>query len=676
MNSSIKRLGRLREGDIEQRSSGQAMPLTGIDRARIIVIGMGPVGIRAVQELLRFDGGLPIAIFGAERWKPYNRVRLSSLLAGQATLEDLDNELNFPEGSDVVQYDNCSVVAIDRAERTITDSLGRLHRYRKLILATGSRPRIPPIPNIRLPGVYTFRDLDDAEKLFARRARSRHAMILGAGLLGLETARAMQRAHTRVTVIDHSTHPMSRQLDAKAGERLREKLMDLGMGIILADGIEKVLGERQVEGVQLKSGRRLACDTIVLCAGIVPNIELAQKTGLSYGRGIQVNDFLQTADPDIYAVGECAEHRGKLYGIVAPGFEQAAVMARHLTGGKARYRGSTACASLKVVGHKVFSLGRVGEAEAGTPAKEYCFATPDVYRRLVVHRDRLVGVIALGDWPEQRRIQEALENRRRVWPWQLRRFVRTGYLWPQKEDQSVLHWPAQATVCNCTGVKRGQLDTAIKKQGCSTLSSLSAMTGAASVCGSCKPLLAQLLGGLAALEPVRGHKTLFTIALLCFASAAGFFLWPAIPYGDTVQRLWEWDVLWRDNFYKQLSGYALLGFSMGALLLSLRKRIRWFCWGDFALWRILHVSVSALAVVTLVIHSGLRQGNQLNSYLMLSFTGLILTGALAGLLIATEHRLSASAARRLRSRLIWLHILLGWPLPVLLGFHIVKTYYF
>lgn len=495
-----------------------ALKLTATDdplERPVVIVGSGPVGMRTAQELLQRDPDLPLVIYGNERWEPYNRVRLSCLLAGDVDWSALATPLRTSARSNIVCHHNCEVVSIDRRARTITDAQGRIQRYAKLVLATGSRPRMPNIFNIDLPEVFTFREMDDVERLLARRARTRRTVVLGGGLLGLEAARGMQRCHTDVLVIEPTDRLMSRQLDERAAALVRERIMDLGIEIALKDGVRQILGETKVTGVELRSGRMVPCDTIVVATGIRPNIALARDAGLSVGRAIRVDDAMRSSDPHIYAVGECAEHRGQVYGLVAPGLEQAAVAAHSFTGRKARYTGSISAARLKVAGCDVFSMGRVGEEESPNFGRTILYERPNqqLYRRLVTHRGRLVGAIAVGPWSDLGRIREGIQSERWIWPWQLRRFARSGSLWRPEGLRNVSRWPANATVCNCMGITRGTLSEALAGGACS-VEGLAARTGASSVCGSCRPLLAELVGTPGSFKPVRGFRTLLVSGAL------------------------------------------------------------------------------------------------------------------------------------------------------------------
>jgi nitrite reductase (NADH) large subunit len=289
----------------------------------VVIVGAGPVGIKTAQELHRRRTDVPIVIYGDEPSEPYNRVRLSGLLSGELTWQALTRDLALPQTRNVEARLGCAVVSIDRECRTVCDAAGYVQPYSNVVVATGSRPHVPRIPGMSLPGVYTFRDARDVQQLIARRVRTRRTIVLGGGLLGLEAARAMQRFNTHVHVVEHFTRLMMRQLDEAGARLLLEHVQGLGIDVILGDSAVRVLGGDRVSGLALRSGATLECDTIIVATGIQPNIELARAAGLHVGRGIRVNDRMQSSDPLIYAVGECAEHRDRVYGIVAPGLEQA-----------------------------------------------------------------------------------------------------------------------------------------------------------------------------------------------------------------------------------------------------------------------------------------------------------------------------------------------------------------
>ena len=643
----------------------------------IVVVGSGPAGLRLVQELYALHPLARVTLFGGEPWEPYDRVALSLFLAGEVAAGDIFCPPRVPDAAPFCAHYNLPIVAIDRPARRVRDAAGAWHAYDRLVLSVGSRPHVPGIPGVDLPGVYTFRDMNDAQRLMARTARSHRTLVLGGGLLGLEAARALQRAGTDVTVVDHGPRLLGRQLDAAASERVSTHLRRLGIGVVLGDGAAQVLGAERCEGLRLRSGRELPADTLVLATGIRPNTALALDAGLAVRDGIVVNDALQTSDPDIYAIGECAEHGGRVYGIVAPALEQAAVVAHRLCDQPAAYHGSTLATRLKVVGCAVFSVGRAAEddLQPGDRKVVYRDDAAGVYRSLVIGGGRLVGAVGFGPWDDWQRVQEAASRRARCWPWQQRRFARCGTVWPGTHEQDITAWPAAATVCACKGISRGALSRAVAG-GCADAPALSRATGAGTVCGSCQPLLAQFYGHTLARQPVAGARWLAGGSLLAALVLVVLVLTPGWSYPDTFDLELRWDRLWRSGQLKQLTGFSLLGLAVLGLVLSLRKRFERLRLGSFGAWRVVHVMLGLLALLVLGLHTGFRVGSNLNAWLMVDFLALAALGSVAGLVTAFEHRAGPGRGKALRSRFTWLHIVLFWPLPVLLGFHVLKTYYF
>jgi nitrite reductase (NADH) large subunit len=645
-------------------------------KAPVIIVGTGPVGIRVAQEILARDPGRELVLFGDEPWHPYNRVRLSSLLAGDMQWEDLQNPLRTGALSNVVQHHNCAIASFDPARRTLLDREGREHHYSQLILAVGSRPHIPSIPGISQDGVYRFRDMTDVVALAARKVRSRDAIVLGGGLLGLEAARGLSRAGTRVTVIEHAQHLMAAQLDQEAGEVLAAQLERIGIRVLTGRAVQKINGDGKVRSVRVQDGE-LPCDTLVLATGIRPNIELARAAGVRVNRGIVVDDHCRTSAAFVYAVGECAEHRGQVYGMVNPGFEQAAVVAHRLTGEVVDYRGSRSVSRLKVLKQTVISIGDTQEADNPVWARYWHYRDPatGVYRKLILQRGRLTGAIAIGDWAEVNRIQEAVQTGRRLYPWQLWRFARSGMLWPDGAELGVRDWPADAIVCNCTGVTCGTLNAAIA-DGCTGVEALMARTGASTVCGSCRPLLAELTGAQSVPVETAGRRTLAANALLTVLLVLAFMFVPALLQVDSVSDpRYGLGTLWRDGFWKQVSGFTMLGLAVLGLGLSARKRLARITFGHFGVWRALHAALGAAAIVLLLLHTGLQTGERLNAWLLLDFLALSLIGAATAFAV-TQTTWRPRVQRRLQQWLTQAHVYLAWPLPALLGFHVLSVYYF
>jgi nitrite reductase (NADH) large subunit len=643
-------------------------PFVATDDDRIVVVGSGPVGVRFAESVAETVPERPVLLLGDEPFRPYDRVRLSAFVAREMVPDRLITSSRLEAYPQVEVLADRRVVRIDRERRTIEDERGESYRYQSLVLATGSRPRLPPIPGLELPHVYSFRDMRDAERLLARQVGSRSVVVIGGGLLGLEAARAMRRFGTRVTVVEHELRLMFHQLDAEAATLLRAHVEQLGIQVHLGESVQQIAGRYSPELVRLKSGLEIECDSVVLATGITPNVELARDAGLAIGRGIRVDDSMLTSDPSIYAIGECAEHRDQVYGLVGPGLEQAGVAASHIAGRSSNYRGSIVATSLKVVGCSVFSMGEV--VDSARPFRVQVFRSDNAYRRINVYRGRIIGAVGFGDWDVTRLRAVGLETRR-LWPWQLWRFRRNGSLWPAPGANEVAGWPSTATVCTCRGVTRQTLEQAIAA-GATCIDTLASATGASTVCGSCKPLLGWLIG--AGARP-RVPKTLLSVSSVSLALAAAALI-GSVPYADSMSPDWRMDDLWTSSLAKQISGYSLLAIAIAVSLLSFRKRVRWFDFAKFSSWQIAHVSIGFAAVFVLLAHTGFRAGANLNAWLMLSFTGLICAGGLAGTAMALAQRYDGDRVRQLKSVSLWAHILLLWPLPALLGFHVLKGYYF
>lgn len=651
----------------------QLAPQPDDDELPVVIVGTGPVGLKVARELHRRKPGQRIVVYGDEPWAPYNRVQLSSFLSGEIDAAGIEDSWDDMDPGRVTIHLGTLVSRIDPGMKQVEDFRGEVCRYSQLVLATGSRPHIPSIPGVDLPGVYTFRGMDDAQALMARRKQSKHTVVVGGGLLGLEIARAMQQENTEVSLIDHLPRLMGKQLDEHGAEMLREYVMSMGMRVYLESGVKKIAGDGKVMSIETHRGAVLECDTVILATGIVPNIDLAKNAGLGFGRGIHVDDNMRTSNKDIFAVGECAEHGGKVYGLVAPGIEQAGVAAHVIAGGNSRYKGSVLASKLKVLGKTVFSSGDIDQP--GLSSIEYRSKDNCTYRKLVLKRGRLAGVIAYGDWEEINRAQQAVSSRKYIYPWQRMRFRSGGRIWPEHASELVASWPADTKVCQCTGVTRGQLCDAMLS-GCDSSACLTDTTGAGSVCGSCKPLLQQFITADTRAQPLPLYKTLLGFSLLSVMAALALMMLPPIANSQLVETRNAVEQLWTDSVLRQWTGFTMLGLLVLAMTISARKRMRLLRKGDFNLWRLLHIGLALLMAGLLFVHTGLQMGQGINRWLLVSMLAIVVSGALAGTATAFESFIGGIRARRLRSTSFWLHLLGFWPLPVLLGVHVLSVYYF
>ena len=365
----------------------------------LIVIGNGMAAARLVDELARRAlGRYAIAVIGEEPRLAYNRVLLSALLADEVGFDDIElRPARWWRDRGVTLRYGVRATAVDAAARNVTLAGGTRLSFSKLVFATGSQPIKPDIPGMDLPGVLTFRDVDDVNAIAAAKAAGTRVVVIGGGLLGLEAAYGLAKAGARVTLLHLMDRLMERQLDHRAALMLQRAVEARGIAVRLQAQTTRIAGNGKVEGVELRDGTTIAADAVVVAVGIRANAALARTAGLEVGRGIVVDDHLETNAAGVHAIGECAEHRGCCYGLVEPAYEQAQLLARRLAGERASYPGSVLATNLKVSGVNVFSAGDFLGATA--EAEEIVLSDPvaGVYKKLVIADGRLVGAVLFGD---------------------------------------------------------------------------------------------------------------------------------------------------------------------------------------------------------------------------------------------------------------------------------------
>ena len=466
-------------------------------RDHLVVIGNGMAGCRAIEEILARDPDrYKVTIFGAEPRVNYNRIMLSPLLAGEKSFEDIvinDHAWYSDNGIDLVAGD--AVVAIDRAARTVTTRAGRVEQYDKLLLATGSDPFIIPVPGHDLQGVVTFRDMDDVGTMLRAASAGGEAVVIGGGLLGLEAAHGLSLRGMKVTVIHLMPTLMERQLDEAAGWLLKEALEKRGQTILTGADTAEIYGLGNVEGVRLKDGRSIPASLVVMAVGIRPNVKLARAAGLAIGRGIQVDDHLVTSDANVLAVGECVEHGGLVYGLVAPLWEMCRALADGLVGAPSGYTGSVTSTKLKVSGIDVFSAG---DFSGGEGAEDIVMrdAARGVYKRVIVRDERVIGAVLYGDTQDGNWYFDLLKRGEDVAP------IRDALIFGQafasgggasaNPNAAVAAMADESEICGCNGVSKFKVVQTIKGGACS-LDAVRATCKASASCGSCTSLVEGLL---------------------------------------------------------------------------------------------------------------------------------------------------------------------------------------
>lgn len=467
-------------------------------KQKLVVVGNGMAGMRAVEELLKIAPDMyDITVFGDEPYPNYNRIMLSPVLANEQTIDDIIlNTREWYAENNITLHTSARVNKIDRKARTVTAEDGTTVPYDRLLLATGSKPFILPIPGADLQGVLGYRDIKDTNDMIEAAKTHKHAVVIGGGLLGLEAANGLKIQGMDVTVVHKNEWLLERQLDKVSGKMLQKSLEARGLTFLLQKDTEQLIGkDGRVVAVRFKDGQEIPADLVVMAVGIRPNYALAASAGIHCNRGIVVNDTMQTYDPRIYAVGECVSHRGMTYGLVAPLFEMAKVCATHLANfGIGLYKGSVTSTKLKVTGIDLFSAG---DFMGSDDTEEILLhdAVGGVYKKLVIKDDTIIGAVLYGDTTDGAWYFQLLRDRKPIH--EIRDHLmfgqdslgNTGH---QGQDK-VSAMTDEMEVCGCNGVCKGTIVKAIQEKGLFTLDDVKKQTKAGSSCGSCTGLVEQIL---------------------------------------------------------------------------------------------------------------------------------------------------------------------------------------
>jgi len=466
-------------------------------KEKLVLIGNGMAGMRTIEELLKLSPDhYDITVFGEEPYGNYNRILLSPVLCGEKNIDEImlnddawydDNHVKLEKGK--------KITGIDRKACMVQTDDDETMEYDRLLIATGSTPFIIPVPGHDKEGVIAFRDIADVDLMIDASKQYHHAVVIGGGLLGLEAANGLMLQGMKVTVVHLMDTLMERQLDYDAGQMLQSSLEERGLKFLMATSTEKILGDERVTGIKFKDGQEISADIVVMAVGIRPNIELAKKVGIHCERGIVVNDTMQTFDPKVYAVGECVQHRGETYGLVAPLFEQAKICANHLAKlGYARYKGSVTSTKLKVTGIDLFSSGDFTGTESSDvlslkdPAK-------GIYKKIIIENNIIKGAVLYGDTVDGTWYFQMMKDQADVSD------IRGQLLFGQAHIGDSGHGASNqaalmaddAEVCGCNGVCKKDITDAIVEKKLFTLEDVRAHTKASSSCGSCTGLVEQIL---------------------------------------------------------------------------------------------------------------------------------------------------------------------------------------
>ena len=467
------------------------------DKQKLVVIGNGMAPGRMLEDLFdKAPDAYDVTIFNAEPRVNYNRLMLSPVLSGEKAYEDIiTHDDNWYADHNITLHKAAKVSSIDRGAKTVTSETGITAQYDKLVIATGSDPFIIPLPGHDLDGVLTYRDLDDVERMIEISKNEGTAVVIGGGLLGLEAAAGLKAQGMDVVVLHLMPTLMERQLDQAAGYLLEKAFDDLGIRVITKANTHEIIGrDGKVAGVNLDDGTKIDCEMVVMAVGIRPNMGLAKDIGIDCNRGILVGDDMRTSDADIFALGECVEHRGQCYGLVAPLYEMASTIAENLIGGDATYEGSVTATKLKVTGIDLYSAGDFAEGE-GREEIVLRDASGGVYKRLVLKDNKIIGAVLYGETSDGPWFFDLLKKQTDVS--EMRETLIFGQAYqggtPLDPMAAVAALPDDAEICGCNGVCKGAIVSTITEKGLTSLDDVRAHTKASASCGTCTGLVEQVM---------------------------------------------------------------------------------------------------------------------------------------------------------------------------------------
>lgn len=465
-------------------------------KEKLVLIGNGMAGIGTIEQIIKLGGAYDITVFGSEPYPNYNRIMLSYVLEGSKTIEDIIlNDRKWYEDNNITLHTSCAVARIDTEARQVIAEDGTTVPYDKVIVATGSTSFILPVPGSDKEGVVGFRDIADCDAMVAAAGVYRKAAVIGGGLLGLEAAKGLVNLGMDVTVVHLLEDLMERQLDRNASSMLQAELERQGVKFAMGKQTAELTGDSRVTGLRFSDGTELEADFVVMAVGIKANTAVAQESGIAVNRGIVVDDYMRTSVQDVYAVGECAEHRGTVYGLVAPLFEQGMVLAKVLCGAPTQpYEGSVVSTKLKISGVDVFSAGEFTETSEHTviSAKDDWKRT---YKKILLKDNKIVGAVLFGDVSDSATLQKLVKQGAEMTDDLYAEVMGTGCCGggEKKKGLSVEAMADEEIVCGCNGVTKKAIVDAVTENGFTTVDEIKAHTGATRSCGGCKPMVEQIL---------------------------------------------------------------------------------------------------------------------------------------------------------------------------------------
>ncbi|MFP5109942.1 nitrite reductase large subunit NirB [Neobacillus sp. C211] len=462
-----------------------------MDKQKLVLIGNGMAGVRSIEEILKHSPhSFEITIFGSEPHPNYNRIQLSAVLQGGTSFKDITiNDRDWYNQQNIKLFTGETVIKIDTEEQLVKTDKNQEVPYDRLIIATGSVPFQLPLPGVDKEGVITFRTMEDCQKMIETAKHYKKAVVIGGGVLGLEAAKGLLNLDMEVTVVHNCLNLMERQLDETAAKLLQTELEKQGFHFLFEKETKEILGSKRVEGVSFKDGTEAEADLVVMAVGVRPNIQLAKESGIETNRAILVNDYMETNIPNIYAVGECVEHRGIVYGLVKPLYDQGKILAKRICGLESKgYEGTILSTQLKISGVDVFSVGQFASDESLKSIEIYD-ELDGTYKKLVFEDSKIVGAVLFGDTRDRTRLLDMITKKQDVAD------VEKVTLFQSSSGggDSIASMAHSEMICNCNGVPKGAIIEAVLKNDLTTVEQVKKCTKASSSCGGCKPLVSDLL---------------------------------------------------------------------------------------------------------------------------------------------------------------------------------------
>ncbi|MEH7375785.1 nitrite reductase large subunit NirB [Neobacillus drentensis] len=462
-----------------------------MNKQKLVLIGNGMAGVRCIEEILKHSpDSFDITIFGSEPHPNYNRIQLSAVLQGDASFKDITiNDRDWYNQQNIRLFTGETVKIIDTEKQLVKTDKNQEVPYDRLIIATGSVPFQLPLPGVDKEGVITFRTMEDCQKMIETAKQHKKAVVIGGGVLGLEAAKGLLNLGMEVTVVHNARYLMERQLDEVAAKLLQTELERQGFHFLFEKETKEIWGSKRVEKVSFKDSTEVEADLVVMAVGVRPNIQLAKESGIETNRAILVNDYMETNIPNIYAVGECVEHRGIVYGLVKPLYDQGKILSKRLCGLESKgYEGTILSTQLKISGVDVFSAGQF-TCDEGLKSIEIHDELAGVYKKLVFEDSKIVGAVLFGDTRDRTRLLDMIMKKQDVSD------VEKVTLFQSLSGggDSIASMAHSEMICNCNGVPKGAVIEAVLKNGLTTVEQVKKCTKASSSCGGCKPLVSDLL---------------------------------------------------------------------------------------------------------------------------------------------------------------------------------------